>query len=123
GGRAIEAALAQEVATRARLVTCQSSRVERLSHTMSVDEALALPQRRAGASSTGLIAERDARLVREVFDGLCERQTVHAHDELDDVATFATAKAVPAAHRGAHREGGAALVVEGAQALERAYPR
>src|SRR5690606_13844374 len=70
-----------------------------------------------------LVAELDPDAVGEVLDGLDEREPVDLLDERDDVAALAAPEAVPAPDAGAHVERRRALVVERAQALERADAR
>src|SRR5690606_10213308 len=55
--------------------------------------------------------------------GLGERHVVHALKEAEDVAIFSATEAVIATDLGPNVEAGAALIVEGAQALERSDTR
>ena len=61
-------------------------------------------------------------LCGQLLHGLMEGGVVHLLDEGDGVAVLAAAEAVVPAHLRADSEGGRALVVEGAQALETAQP-
>ena len=69
-----------------------------------------------------LVAQLDADPTGQVLHGLGEGQVVDLLDEGDDVPALAAAEAVPQAQLGADVEGGGALVVEGAQPLERPHP-
>ncbi len=56
---------------------------------------------------------------RHPLDRLGERDVVHLLQEREDVAALAAAEAVVETHLGPHVEAGAALLVEGAEALHR----
>src|SRR5262249_59146042 len=74
----------------------------------------------AGAVAARLVPGLDAGGGREPLDRLGEREVVDLLHELDDVPAVRAGEAVPQATGGSDVEGRRLLVVEGAQALERA---
>ena len=118
-----EPAPGQELAALRGLGGGELGLVELLRDPVGVDEAPA-PARLLGAHAGAplLVVEGDPRLRGQRLDGLGEGQVVDLLDETDDVAALPAPEAVEHPHGGAHVEGGRPLVVEGAQALERADP-
>ncbi|BDZ43245.1 hypothetical protein GCM10025865_25440 [Paraoerskovia sediminicola] len=128
GVGAAEAALGEELAGRPRPGGHELLGEVLLGDAVRLQEALPAPgllaaARAAPARPGVLVAELDPDRAGEVLDGLREPQPVDLLDERDDVAALAAAEAVPAPHLGPHVERRRALVVEGAQALERPHPR
>ncbi len=127
GGGAVEAALAQEVAPGPGLGPPgveEQRGVELLGHPVRLDQPRALAERHAAlaGAATLLVAQLEAELGGEPLDGLGEGEVLDLLHERDDVAALAAAEAVVAADGRAHGEARGLLVVEGAQALERAHP-
>ena len=73
-----------------------------------------------GRGAAVLVVQRVAEAPREPLDRLGEREVIEVAEERVDVARFAAAEAVVEAGLRAHVEARAALVVEGAQPLQRA---
>ncbi len=77
----------------------------------------------AGRGAAALVGQVQADPVGQALHRLHEREVLDLHDELDDVAALAAAEAVEGAVAGAHVERGRLLLVERAQALQRAPAR
>ena len=90
---------------------------------MRLDEAAAVAGLTAGSRRPLGVAQGDAVAAGELLDRLAEGEVVDLAQEADDVAALAAPEAVPGALGGADVERRAALVVEGAQALEAAAAR
>ena len=121
GGGLVEAALVEELARHDRIGATQVLGVELLSHLVGLDQAAARRPTRTGRLVVALLAaELDAVLLPQPLDGLGEREGVDLHDEGDDVAALATSEAVEELTRRVDVERRGLLVVEGAQALQRA---
>ena len=73
-----------------------------------------------GRLAAVFVVQLEADAAREPFDRLGEGDVVHPLQEREDVAALAAAEAVVEADLRAHVEARAALVVERAEALERA---
>ena len=79
-------------------------------------QALPLAARRRAAA--GLLGQLDMRPVRELADGLGEREVLRLHDEAERVAAGAAAETVPQLGGGVDLERGRLLVVQRAAAPE-----
>ena len=118
-----EGAPAQESAPRLRRRSGQLLAEPHLSEAIGLQEALT----RAGLDAAGdraaalLVAQLNADPPRQVLHGLGEGQAIDLLDEGDDITALAAAEAVPQAQLGADVEGGGALIVKGAQSLQRAH--
>src|SRR5262249_57761623 len=77
----------------------------------------------AGDVAAPLVPELEAGPGREPLDRLREREVIDLLHELDDVPAVGAGEAVPQATGGGDVEGRRLLVVERAQALERAAAR
>jgi len=64
------------------------------------------------------VPKLNACLVRELLDRLCEGQVIDPLHEVDDIATFTAAEAVPHASTGGYVKTRGSLVVEGTQPLK-----
>ena len=122
GRRLVEPALAEELAGGDGFGRRQLVGVERLGGLVGLDQPLALrPARPVVADVALLAAQGHAVLVGEPLDGLGEGEPVDLHQEGDDVAALAArTEAVPEVARRRDVERRRLLVVEGAQALQRA---
>ena len=69
---------------------------------MGLDESRAYALLAVDGGATFDIAKLHTSLLRQLLDGLRERQVIHALDEVDDISTFAAAEAVP--HAAARRD-------------------
>ena len=119
-----EAALGEESAALVRLGGGKLALIELFGDAVGVQEALALARLLgAHARPALLVVEGDPGLRRQHFHGLGERQVIHLLYEGDDVAALTAAKTVEHAQVGAHVKGRCALVMEGAQAFQRADAR
>ena len=95
--------------------------VELLGDPVGLDQPLRCgPRGRSSRTSPSSRRSVHAVLVGEPLDGLGEGEPVDLHQEGDDVAALAAAEAVPELARGRDVERRRLLVVEGAQALQRA---
>ena len=108
GRRAVEAALAQEVAPGAGLGPAgveQQRGVELLGHPVRLDQPRALAERHAALAGAAalLVVQLQAELGREALDGLGEGEVLDLLHERDDVAALAAAEAVVAARRSGAR--------------------
>ena len=117
----VEAALGEELARDDGVGGRQLLGVELLGDLVRLDQ----PAARRSARPLGLVVavlatQLDAVLVGEPLDRLGEGEPVDLHQEGDDVAALLAAEAVEELARGLDVEGRGLLVVEGAQALERA---
>ena len=118
--RGVEAALGEVGAGRLGLGFAELRGVELLGGGVHRDQpgpgaAVALD-----AGAPALVGQRVAHPLGQALDGLHEAEVLHLLDELDGVAALAAAEAVVVAVRRTHVERRRLLVVEGAQALERA---
>ena len=121
GRRLVEAALPQELARHDGVGRGQRVGVVGLGHAVRLDQPGALGAARAlGPRVALLAAQRHAVLVGEALHDLGEAQAVDLHQEGDHVAAFPAAEAVPELAGRVDVERRGLLVVEGAQALERA---
>ncbi len=117
GGGLVEAAVLDELATDLGVGRrLQRRGIERAGLAVRLEQAVALLRVAAGTGVAVLVAERDAVLGGQPFDGLDEGQALDLHEELVDVAGRVAAEAaIEALHR-SYVERRRLLVVERAQA-------
>jgi hypothetical protein len=123
GGRLVEAPLTEELPRRQRLRGAERVGVELLGDLVRLDQAG--PLRTPGALRSGvtfLAAQRDPGLVGEPLDRLGEAEAVDLLQDGDDVAALRAPEAVEELALRVDVERRGLLVVEGAQALQRAAP-
>ena len=87
---------------------------------MGLNESRAHALLAVDGGATVDIAKLHTGLLRQLLDGLRERQVIHALDKVDDVSTFAATEAVPHAAARSDVETRGLLVMKGTQALEAA---
>ena len=118
----VEAALAEELPRRQRRRAWRAARRRTPAATLcaSSSRGALRPARAVARRVALLVAQLDAVLVGQPLDGLGEAEPVDLHQEGDDVAALAAAEAVEEPAAGVDVERRGLLVVERAQALQRA---
>ena len=122
GGGLVESAGTEEIATRLRARFGELRAEELLGRSVGGQQAGTVAVV-GGRARSVFVVQLDAGPGRHAFDGLLERDVVHALQEGEDVAVLAASEAVVPAHLRSHVEAGTALLVERAEPLERADAR